>query len=138
MSKVKDFLFAALMVLGISVVGTVLLYREAAAQTPSGFGNLVVYLGTAFSGNENMAIGTGANKANSGAVLGSVYIGSATSGGPVFTVYDSSTSALGGKYVIGTFSCASPFQFSFNQAVQYGLWIVNGGCKFLTTYLPHK
>lgn len=136
--NMKDNIFAFLVVVGIAFGGTGILYVDAAAQTPGGFNNLVVWLGTSSNSAEALIVGTGNNQARSGSVLGSIVIGSGMSGGQLFSVYDSSTSALSGKYAIGTFACGSPVQFTFNQAMQYGLWMVNTGCKAALTYLPHK
>lgn len=136
MTKLKELVIGLVVVTAFVFVAT----QPAAlqAQSPSGERNLVVFLGTASNASEQLLVGTGVNAAREGSVLGSVIIGTATQGGVLFTLYDSGSNTTSGKAVIGTFSCSAPNQFTFNQAVQYGLLMVNTGCKAALTYLPHK
>lgn len=136
MTKLRELSAAAAVVIGISFFAT----QPAAvqAQTQSGERNLVVFLGTASNAVEQLLVGTGVNAAREGSVLGTVIIGSSVNGNVLFTLYDSGTNTTSGKAVIGTFSCTAPNSFTFNQAVQYGILMVNTGCKAALTYLAHK
>ena len=112
----------------------------AHAVSEQGAKNAVFFLSTATLTTDSFYVGTGNSRALGGSVLGSIVISSATAGGAMFEVWDSSnvTLATTGRTKLANVACAAIGAFPFMVEAQYGLTIISKGCAATLLYLTHK